>query len=553
MGSNCLVSGPHFARMESQQNPLKRMDLAPEQPELQSKEKPVKKRRRMTEEKDVKTEKTETCVEAPCSVNRRVSKVNPLKRKRMDLAPEQPELQPKEKPVKTRRRMTEEKDVKTEKTETCVEAPCPVNRRVSKVNPLKRKRMDLAPEQPELQPKEKPVKKRRRMTEEKDVKTEKTETCVEAPCPVNRRVSKVNPLKRKKMDFAPEQPELQPKEKPVKNRRRETKEKDVKTERTATYVEASCSINRRVSKVNPLKRKRMDAPPEGPKPQPKEQKRAEKMRRTETEENNVKTKKRANIFSRYTLGKRLGEGGFAFVYAGVRKSDRKKVALKFMYRSRVDPYITLPGDTRRLPLEVALMELVCKPPHCPCVIELLEWFETPAFFLLVLERPDPCVDLLDYCKDLNMSECTARTIMQQVLFAALHCRDRGVIHRDITESNILLNPQTLDVKLIDFGCGDLLKDTRFTEFSGTRPLYPPEWITEAEYEAEPATVWALGILLYQLLCKAKPFSGDHEIVYGHLDFPDDLSEASCSLIKWCLQRDPKRRPTLEQILAHHWF
>lgn len=201
------------------------------------------------------------------------------------------------------------------------------------------------------------------------------------------------------------------------------------------------------------------------------------------------------------------------------------------------------------------MELVCKPPHCPFVIELLEWFETPAFFLLVLERPDPCVDLLDYCKDLNMSECTARTIMQQILFAALHCRGRGVIHRDITESNILLNPQTLDVKLIDFGCGDLLKDTRFTEFSGncasvdlmgipwfdgsffdlsddtlslchsgTRPLYPPEWITEAEYEAEPATVWALGILLYQLLCKAKPFSGDHEIVYGHLDFPDDLSE-----------------------------
>ncbi|XP_026787903.3 serine/threonine-protein kinase pim-1-like [Pangasianodon hypophthalmus] len=413
--------------------------------------------------------------------------------------------------------------------------------------------MDVSHEGPEPQSEETPRKRRRTEIEERDVKTEKTETSVEASSSIIRRESKEIPLKRKRMDVSHEGPEPQPEETPGKRRRTEIEEKDVKTEKTETSVEASCSVIRRESKENPLKRKRMDVSHEGPEPQPEEM--AEKRRRTEIEEKDVKTEKTEtkNLFSRYILGSLLGKGGFGSVYAGVRKSDGKKVALKFMLKYEDDPYITLPGDTRRLPVEVALMELVCKPPRCPYVIELLEWSETPQAFILVLERPDPCVDLYKYCEDVNMSESLAQIIMQQVIHAACHCRDRGVLHRDIKEENILLNPQTLEVKLIDFGCGDLLKDTPYTEYAGTRTFHPPEWIVEKEYEAEPATVWGLGILLYNLLCGEEPFFGAQEIVDGRLNFPDDLSEACCSLIRWCLQRDPKRRPTLEQILAHDWF
>ncbi|MCI4393789.1 hypothetical protein PGIGA_G00161630 [Pangasianodon gigas] len=174
------------------------------------------------------------------------------------------------------------------------------------------------------------------------------------------------------------------------------------------------------------------------------------------------------------------------------------------------------------------MELVCKPPRCPYVIELLEWFETPTSFILVLERPDPCVDLYKYCRFLRkkVPESLAQIIMQQVVRAACHCRDRGVLHRDIKEGNLLLNPQTLEVKLIDFGCGELLKDTPYTEYAGTRRYFPPEWIVEKEYNAEPATVWSLGVLLYSLLHGEEPFFGAQEIVDGDLYFTDDLSEDS---------------------------
>ncbi|XP_060716651.1 serine/threonine-protein kinase pim-2-like [Tachysurus vachellii] len=146
-----------------------------------------------------------------------------------------------------------------------------------------------------------------------------------------------------------------------------------------------------------------------------------------------------------------------------------------------DKYITVPGDTRRLPAEVAIVELVCKPPRCPYVIELLDWIETPAGIIIVLERPDHCVDLFEFCRPVNVTENMAKIIMQQVIQAARHCRARGVFHRDIKEENILINPHNLEVKLIDFGCGDLHKDTPYTEYAGTPIYFPPEWLTERKY------------------------------------------------------------------------
>lgn len=107
----------------------------------------------------------------------------------------------------------------------------------------------------------------------------------------------------------------------------------------------------------------------------------------------------------------------------------------------------------------------------PCsehVVELLEWFEMTTSFILVLERPSPCVNLLQFLRqnDGRLSELQARDIMQQVVRAALHCSERGVLHRDIKPQNLLINTETLQVKLIDFSCGDLMKDRPYTSYAG---------------------------------------------------------------------------------------
>ncbi|XP_062395687.1 serine/threonine-protein kinase pim-1-like [Sardina pilchardus] len=259
--------------------------------------------------------------------------------------------------------------------------------------------------------------------------------------------------------------------------------------------------------------------------------------------------------SRYTVGELLGKGGFGRVYAGIRKSDGLPVAIKLVARTRASEYITMPDSGVSLPLEVALMTIVSQPPECPNIVNLLEWFEGPIFFIFVLERPMPCMDLLNYCQRLpcRLSENQAKHIMRQVVLAAKHCRDRGVLHRDIKPENLLVKTDDVTVKLIDFGCGDLLTKSPYNTFSGTKGYIPPEWWLQRSYQGRPATVWSLGVLLYNLLCGKLPFVGEGEIVSGALQFSRGLSGECRNLIHLCLRKDPTKRPVLEEILQHKWF
>lgn len=112
------------------------------------------------------------------------------------------------------------------------------------------------------------------------------------------------------------------------------------------------------------------------------------------------------------------------------------------------------------------MQMACKPPRCKHVIELLEWFEMPDHILLILEKPVPCMDLCRYRQRRRLHESVAKIIMWQVVEAVRHCRDRGVMHFDIKEENLLINLESLEVKLIDFGCGDLLISTPYRKYLG---------------------------------------------------------------------------------------
>ncbi|XP_076876197.1 uncharacterized protein LOC143525774 isoform X1 [Brachyhypopomus gauderio] len=259
--------------------------------------------------------------------------------------------------------------------------------------------------------------------------------------------------------------------------------------------------------------------------------------------------------SRYTVGDLLGSGGYGAVYAGVRKADGKQIAIKYVPKHHEERFITVPGKTRSLPLEVALMKMVCKPPRCEHIVELLDWMEYRYCFILILERPVPCMDLFRFL-DLyqrQLPEPLARRIMRQVVQAVLHCRDRGVLHRDIKEENLLVNTDTLDVKLIDFGCGDLLTTGPYSHFRGTMVYCPPEWLVDRMYEGRQATIWSLGVLLYSIICGHVPFRTKEDIVEAHLCFKGNPSRECRHLITWCLQKDPEKRPVLEDVLAHQWF
>ncbi|CAM4607118.1 unnamed protein product [Leuciscus chuanchicus] len=168
------------------------------------------------------------------------------------------------------------------------------------------------------------------------------------------------------------------------------------------------------------------------------------------------------------------------------------------------------GHPEPVPEEIGLLILANKGPRVPQIIQLLDWVEEPEQYIMILELPKPCEDLLEYYNHLEgeIEESLASVIMKQATLAAQTCCQRGVLHRDIKLENLLINLDTLEVKLIDFGCGEILTKEEYTSFSGTEPYGPPEFDLNGTYHGEPATVWSLGVVLYALMCGEFPESDD---------------------------------------------
>uniref|UniRef100_A0A8V5FYV9 Serine/threonine-protein kinase n=1 Tax=Melopsittacus undulatus TaxID=13146 RepID=A0A8V5FYV9_MELUD len=253
----------------------------------------------------------------------------------------------------------------------------------------------------------------------------------------------------------------------------------------------------------------------------------------------------SNFGRLYRMGPLLGRGGFGSVYSGVRLAALGlQVAIKQVDpRASISPTngVTVPlqRSGTRIPMEIAMMRRVRS--DYSTIIQLLNWFELPDSFLLVLEHPKPSQDLFELIRNRGfVPESPAQGIFLQVLRAVQHCHSRGVLHRDIKSNNIIVHLATGKVKLIDFGCSTLLRNMAYTKFSGTPLYYPPEWFLYHCYHGRPAAIWSLGVLLYEMVCGVLPF---RLVVPG-------FSPECQQLIRWCLNMKDWARPSLEDVFNH---
>jgi proto-oncogene serine/threonine-protein kinase Pim-1 len=271
---------------------------------------------------------------------------------------------------------------------------------------------------------------------------------------------------------------------------------------------------------------------------------------------------KSDFDKKYTTCSLLGKGGFGTVYAGYRNRDHLPVAIKVINKNRV-----MQGKNEHVPIEVALMSMTS---NIEGVIKLIEYFELPDCFMLVLERMMSTVnsnkeiktsssnvqDLFDFISDNGpLREELARKIFTQLIKTVNQITQAGVIHRDIKDENILIDTQTYQIKLIDFGSGAKLHDEIYTDFDGTRVYAPPEWIKFRRYRAEGLTVWSLGILLYDMVCGDIPYENDHQIKRAQVLFKPTLglSDEVKDLIRSCLTVSTTDRISVNAISNHAWI
>ncbi|MFH4974608.1 hypothetical protein AB6A40_001317 [Gnathostoma spinigerum] len=202
--------------------------------------------------------------------------------------------------------------------------------------------------------------------------------------------------------------------------------------------------------------------------------------------------------------------------------------------------------------------MLAKCSHITGVIRLIDWYCMPQGFLIVMERPQPCIDLFDFIRSQNrLTEELSRYVFRQIVKTIVACAKIGVLHRDIKDENVIIDLVDGRTHLIDFGAATLLKNTNYTDFQGTRLYCPPEWFLHSLYLGEEAAVWSLGVLLYNMLNGRLPFRSEKDICTSHLigplPFYTPVSDAAKNMIECCLQFNPFERCRLNDLMNHEWL
>jgi hypothetical protein len=147
-------------------------------------------------------------------------------------------------------------------------------------------------------------------------------------------------------------------------------------------------------------------------------------------------------------------------------------------------------------------------------------------------------------------------VAAQLLEALAHAHRRGIVHRDVKPSNVLLaeTGTAVDVRLLDFGLAQMAEFDTLTargDVPGTLAYVSPERL-HGEEATEAADVWAVGVILWEALAKTHPFRADTlvETQSRILAGPEplerarpDLPPAVLDAVSSALVLDPTRRPS----------
>lgn len=200
------------------------------------------------------------------------------------------------------------------------------------------------------------------------------------------------------------------------------------------------------------------------------------------------------------------------------------------------------------------------------IIKLYSYSETTEFFYLIMELAENG-NLYNIIKTNNgIDEETCRNYFIQVINGISYIHEFEYAHRDIKPENLLLDKNST-IKICDFG-GTVKINTgqERKTFFGTYEYMAPEIIEGQNYD-KSVDIWALGILLYEMLHGYSPFRiiekkdnmKEYFQIYENILLTDDLnvaesiSDEASHLIKNLLMKDKAKRISVNQIKNHPWI
>ncbi|PIR15125.1 MAG: hypothetical protein COV48_16095, partial [Elusimicrobia bacterium CG11_big_fil_rev_8_21_14_0_20_64_6] len=207
------------------------------------------------------------------------------------------------------------------------------------------------------------------------------------------------------------------------------------------------------------------------------------------------------IRGQYEISRQIGAGGMGMVYEGTDRSLGRRVAIKKMREElRLNP-----RDRERFVIEAKTVASL----HHPNIVDIYAIAEDGDDVYLVFEFVEGKTvhDLLQSQDRLSPGD--ALRVTRAMGEALTYAHSRGVIHRDMKPSNVMLNGAG-QIKVMDFGIARMAKDalTRYSmtnTIAGTPPYMAPE--QEQGMVRKESDVYALAICAYEMLTGKLPFIG----------------------------------------------
>ena len=231
----------------------------------------------------------------------------------------------------------------------------------------------------------------------------------------------------------------------------------------------------------------------------------------------------------YSIGNPLGEGGMATVYEGWQESLQRPVAIKVLNAKLVsDPLIQAQFQQES--------KLVAQLNH-PNIIQVIDQGVAgngQPWFVMQLVKSIPLTAIL---RRADVKLVRKLDIVTQICKALSYAHRNNVVHRDIKPANVLVDYEG-HVRVVDFGIAGYFAQARSTggqtrAVMGTPAYMAPEQSDASQQVTPLSDIYALGILMYELITGEKPGEGANEAAV-----PAPLMK----IIRDCLQEDMSLRP-----------
>ncbi|MGB0681039.1 MAG: serine/threonine protein kinase, partial [Polyangiales bacterium] len=222
----------------------------------------------------------------------------------------------------------------------------------------------------------------------------------------------------------------------------------------------------------------------------------------------------STLAGRYEVVRRIGEGGMGFVYEGRHAIIEKPVAIKVLR----DDVSGKPDVVERFRQEAKSASRIGH----ENIIDISDFGVTPSgqnFFVMELLNGEDLANVL--ARETTIETGRAVRIVLQCCLALGAAHSKGIVHRDMKPENIFLihrNGRADFVKIVDFGIAKMT-DLESVGGAGARKLTKtgmifgtPEYMAPEQAAGKPldhrVDVYALGVILYEMLCGRVPFVGE---------------------------------------------